>query len=62
MAATTEPVGHPTMRADDIGACKSPSFSPCLHEYLNARGLFFPNDGLRESVYIVRSGTRAAQW
>lgn len=62
MDTKTRIIGHPTLRAADIAPNKAASFSPNLHKYLSARGVFFRDGGLLHAVYAVKPDTKAAKW
>ncbi|MDH0342019.1 hypothetical protein [Chromobacterium haemolyticum] len=57
---TLSPIGHPSLRLNDIHPCKSPAFSPNLHRWMRSRGHAYQNGGVADTVYRVRPDSKLA--
>lgn len=57
----SRPIGHPTLRLDDIAPEKSPSYSPNLYRWMHRRAHFYRGGGVADGVYRVKSGSGASE-
>lgn len=55
------PLGHATLRLADLLPSKNPAFSPNFHRWLRDNAHFYTDGGIAESVFRVKSGTKAAR-
>lgn len=60
MTTLATPVGHRTMRADDIKPSKSASYSPNLYKWMKAKAHFYADGGVAQGVYRVLENSRLA--
>lgn len=61
MCGTRFPLHHPTLTLADIAPKKSRAYSAALHRYLKAHGLFYPDGGVAQGVYMANANTMAAR-
>ena len=61
MTTATRFIGHKTLTLRQIDPTKSASFSPNLHRWMRAKGHFFKDGGVLQTVYRVLPDTRLAR-
>lgn len=58
---TTRTVGHSTLKLKQIAPSISAAFSPNLYRWMRAKGHFYKDGGVLQTVFRVKPGTTLAQ-
>lgn len=61
MTTTTNPVGHETLSLAQIAPMLSAAYSPNLYRWMRAKGHFYRDGGVYQSVFRVKPDTSLAR-